>query len=109
MGVVQSLRPNELGSAGGIVTFEMSFEARRRLGVLELRIAERFSAYLGETRIVFEKFGSSIDVIVIVIVLAIVIEPRLHTFGVVLVVVHTRVFSLPQPGSHRHIVRCLQA
>ena len=37
------------------------------------------------------------------VVLAVVVEPRLHRFREILVVIHARVFALPQAGLHRSV------
>ena len=43
-----------------------------------------------------------------VVVLAIVVEPGLHSLGKVLMAIHAGVFAFPQPGRHRRLVGRLQ-
>ena len=44
------------------------------------------------------------DVVVVVVVDAVVVEPALHPFGEILVVVYRSVFPLPQAIAHRGVV-----
>ncbi len=65
----------------------MIFQPCDWFGVLQFCIAKHFTADGCQTWIIFQQFRPRIDMIVIVIVLAIVVEPRLNPFGEVFVVV----------------------
>ena len=109
LGCLQTFGPAELRSATGVVTSQMAKQSRGGFGVDEFRFAKHLSAKFRERRIVLDQFGTCIHMIVIVVGLAVVVEPRLHAFGKILVVVHARVHTLPKACGHCRCVSLLQA
>jgi hypothetical protein len=59
-------------------------------------------------RVVVDQFRRGVDVIVVVVVLAVVVEPRLDAFREVLVVVDRRVLARPTARLHGGVVRLPQ-
>ena len=107
--MLQPLRPHERRRRCRIVSLHVTGEPRGGFGVFQLGVAEYLAAQRGQARIVFEQFGARVDVIVVVVVLAVVVEPRLDALGEILVVIHARVFALPEAGFHRAVVSLLEA
>ncbi len=78
-----------------------------RFGVSQFRVAEDFTAQFGQGGVVFDELGPRVDMVVVVVVLAIVIEPALHPLGEVFVVIHGGVGAPPQPSGERGVMRGL--
>ena len=87
----------------------MAGETGFGLGVDEVVITEYFFTKLSENGIVFFEFCSGVDVIVVVIVFAIVAEPRLSSFGEVFEVVGSGVFVFPEAFGHGVLIGFLEA
>ncbi len=87
----------------------MAGEAGLGLGVFELGVAEDLATQRGEAGIVVEQLGAGVDVVVVVIGIAVVVEPALHALGEVFVMVHAGVFALPKARLHRGVVAGLHA
>ena len=107
----QFLRVNEpFGPVKGrsfvwVVASKMTDEASFGASVFQFGVAEDFAAHRCQSGIVREQFLPSVDMIVVMVVLAVVVEPRLHALGKILVMVHARILALPQAGLHRGVVR----
>lgn len=68
------------------------------LGGFQLGVAEDLATHGGECGIVVDQSGAGVDVVMIVIVFAIIIEPRLHALGKILVVDDAGVFAPSEAG-----------
>ena len=79
-------------------------EPRDGLGVFQDGVTKNFPAKIGQTGIILDQFSAGVDVIVVVVVLAVVVEPALHAFGEVFVMVDRSVLALPKPGFHGRVV-----
>ena len=105
---VQPHWPDERRSLRRVVAGEMILQPRRRLRVDDLCVAEDLVAYRGQAGVVFVQLFARVDVIVVVVVLAVVVEPGLHSLGEVFVMVGRRVLALPATGRHRSVVSFFQ-
>ena len=84
----ESLWPNKLGTVDRVVAGQVAFEPRERFSVGERRIAENGFAERRQARIVRPQFSARVDMVVVVVVRSVVVEPGLHAFREVLVVIH---------------------
>ena len=109
MGRLQVFGPREVRGYRRVIALKVGLKASRRFGVFEFGVAEDFATQCSKVRVVIEQFLSRVDVIVVVVILAVVVEPGLDAFGEILVVVHRRIFALPQPGGHGFPVGRFQA
>ena len=87
----------------------MVFQSLDGLGVLQFGITKHFTTDRCQAGIVFQQFGSRVDVVMVVIVLAIVIKPGLNPFGKIFVVIDGSILPFPQAGVHRFAITFLQA
>ena len=93
----ESRRPGKLGGLGVVVAFHVGlFTAFVGFDVFEFGVAEDFFEHFGEARIVFLEFGPGVDVVVVVVVFAIVVEPGLDTFSEVFGVGDAGVLPCPE-------------
>ncbi len=105
----QPFGPGEFRCRLRVVAGQVTLQPGHRLGVYQFRLAEDLLAELRQTRVVLLQFLASVDVVVVVVGWPVVVEPALHTLGPVLVAIGRRILVLPQPASHRTLVRLLQA
>ena len=73
-------------------------------GVFEFGVREDFPAQARELGVILQQLHAGVHIVVVVIILAVVVEPRLHAFGEVFVVVDAGVFAFPQPVLHGRVV-----
>ena len=71
----QGFRPHERRGLGRIITRHVTGEPGGGLGVFQNGIAEDLPANGGEAGIVGDQFCARVDVVVVVVVLAVVVEP----------------------------------
>ena len=81
LGLQETLRPLKIRRFTRVVAFEMAREARRGLSVGEFGFAKDFATEVGESRIVGDEFFAGVDVVVVMVRRAVVVEPGLHAFG----------------------------
>ena len=87
----------------------MAGETRGGLGVSQFGVAKDFAANGGQARVVLDQLRSQMDMVVVVVVDAVVVEPRLHALREILVMVDARILAFPQAGLHRGGVGGLQS
>ena len=103
-GFLEPFGPLKFWGLGGIVACEVGGESGCGFCVFEFRVPEDLKAKGCEAGIIVEQFRAGVDMVVIVIVLAVVVEPALNTLGEVFVMIHACVLALPQAGFHSGIV-----
>lgn len=108
MGLLEPFWPLEYRGVVRIVTLQMPCQTCWGFGVSDTSLTEDFFANGRETRIVLLEFVSRVDVIVVMIILAVVVEPRLNPLREVFVVIHAGVFSFPKTSFHGLLIRRLQ-
>ena len=96
--LLQPLGPRKLRRLLGSISCQVTSQATAGRGVAEAGLAKHLPAQPCEGGIVLQQFGPRIDVIVVVVVFAIVVEPALGSLGEVLVMIDRGVRPFPQPG-----------
>ena len=74
---------------------KVPFKSSGGFCVYETGFTEDFPADLCEFGVVSFEFGPRVDMVVVMVILAIVIKPRLNTFRKILVMVDTGILALP--------------
>jgi hypothetical protein len=101
---VEPLGPDKGRGLGGIVAGEMAVKAGGGFGVFEFGVREDFPAQARELGVLFQQLDAGVHMVVVVIVLAVVVEPRLHALGEIFAVVDAGVFAFPQTLLHGRVV-----
>ncbi len=87
----------------------MAAKPRGGFGISQFGIAEDCSTESRKLRVVRHQFFASIDMIVVIVILTIVVEPGLNTLGKIFVMIHRSVFAFPEISGHGSLVGSFQA